>query len=66
MESSDIKWFSRSEKDQEHPLMVFITELENGVFLILSDKGPRLGTIALGIPTPSVKTRINTSSIPIV
>ncbi|MFX1294694.1 MAG: hypothetical protein ACFFD2_07550 [Promethearchaeota archaeon] len=66
MESSEVKWFSRCEKDQEKPLTVFITELENGVFLVISDKGPRLGTIAIGIPTPLVKLRVNISSMPII
>lgn len=66
MEPSDVKWFSRSESNRDKSLTVFITELENGVVLVLSDKGPRLGTIALGLPSPVVKTQIDTSSMPIV
>ena len=38
MKSSEIEWYSRKEKDQKNPITVFITEIENGVFLVLSDK----------------------------
>ena len=63
---SELKWYAWKEKDQENPFVVFITELENGMLIILSDKGARIGTIALGIPSPLVKGRSSTSSMPIV
>ena len=61
-----MKWYSKTEKNQENPLTVYITEIENGVFLVLSDKEARLGTVAIGLPSPQGKTRISTSSMPIV
>ena len=66
MEPSKITWYTKTEKNQETPLTVYITEIENGVFLVLSDKEARLGTIAIGLPSPQGKTRIDTSSMPIV
>ena len=66
MERSKISWYKKTEKNQETPLTIYITEIENGVFLILSDKEARLGTIAIGLPSPQGKTRVSTSSMPIV
>lgn len=66
MGNSEIKWYSRREESEENPLTVYITELENGILLLITDKGPRIGTIAIGIPNPAVKSRAHTSSIPIV
>ena len=66
MRNSEIKWYSRREESEENPLTLYITELENGIFLLITDKGPRIGTIAMGIPNPAVKSRAITSSIPIV
>ncbi len=66
MGKSEIEWYSRREENEENPLTLFITELENGILLLITDKGPRIGTIAVGVPNPAVKSRTNTSSIPIV
>ena len=66
MENHRLNWYSRREENQKDPLQLFITELENGILLIISDKGPRIGTIAMGIPNPKIKSRIDTSSVPIV
>ena len=65
MGNSEIEWYSRREHNEEHPLAIYITELENGIFLVITDKGPRIGTIAMGIPNPVVKSRAETSSVPI-
>ncbi len=61
-----MEWYSRLEKNQKNPLIIFISELENGIILVVSDRGPRLGTIALGVPTLLPHDRINISSMPIV
>ena len=66
MEQAAIVWFSRKEREKENPIEVYITEFMNGLLFILSDKGPRLGTIAIGTPMPLPGDRVNTSSIPIV
>ncbi len=66
MDEEGIKWHWWREKDQKNPLILYLTELENGIILIISDRGVRIGTIAMGIPNSSIKSRINTSSIPIV
>ena len=66
MGNSEIKWYSRREESEENPLTLYITELENGILLLITDKGPRIGTIAMGIPNPAVKGRAIASSIPIV
>ncbi|NVM55075.1 MAG: hypothetical protein HWN66_15325 [Candidatus Helarchaeota archaeon] len=66
MGNNEVEWTVWREENQDNPLELYITELENGMLLIISDKGPRIGTIAMGIPNPSIKSRINTSSIPIV
>ncbi|MHA1276625.1 MAG: hypothetical protein ACTSQI_01255 [Candidatus Helarchaeota archaeon] len=66
MNPSELEWYSRHENIGENPLNIYISELENGVFMVLSDKGARIGTIAIGIPTSSLKNRINISSMPIV
>ena len=66
MANHGLNWYSRREENKEDPLELFITELENGILLIISDKGPRIGTIAMGIPNPKIKSRIDTSSVPIV
>jgi hypothetical protein len=66
MEQAGIVWFSRKEREQENPIEVYISEINNGLIFILSDKGPRLGTIAIGTPMPLPGDRINTASIPIV
>jgi len=59
-------WFSRKEREKENPIEVYISEFTNGLLFILSDKGPRLGTIAIGTPMSLPGDRINTASIPIV
>ena len=66
MGNSEIEWYKRREEKEENPLTVYITELENGILLLITDKGPRIGTIAMGIPNPAVKSRADTSSVPIV
>ena len=66
MEQAGIVWFSRKEKNVENPIEVYISETANGLIFLLSDKGPRLGTIAIGTPTPLLGDRINSASIPIV
>lgn len=66
MEHAGLVWFSRKEKAQDNPIEVHISEITNGLIFILSDKGPRLGTIAIGTPMPLLGDRINTASIPIV
>ncbi|MHA1651074.1 MAG: hypothetical protein ACTSYB_12835 [Candidatus Helarchaeota archaeon] len=66
MEPSELKWYTKTEKDQVNPLIAFITEVENGLFLLISDKAAQLGTIAIGLPTLLGKNGISTSSIPIV
>lgn len=66
MGNSGLKWYSRREEKEKNPLNLFITELENGLIILITDKGPRIGTIAMGIPNPAVKSRTDTSSIPIV
>lgn len=66
MGTAPVEWYSQSEEGTEIPLKLFLTELDNGILLVISDKGPKIGTIAIGIPDPSIKGRINTSSIPIV
>lgn len=66
MEQAAIVWFSRKEREKENPIEVYISEFSNGLLFILSDKGPRLGTISIGTPMPLPGDRINTSSIPIV
>ncbi len=66
MKLSELDWYSRQESVGENPLTAFISELDNGIFMVISDKGARLGTIAIGLPTSSVQNRINTSSMPIV
>jgi len=66
MEYAGLVWFSRKEEAQENPIEVHISEINNGLIFLLSDKGPRLGTIAIGTPVPLPGDRINTASIPIV
>jgi hypothetical protein len=66
MPNPKIEWYSWKEKNQKAPLMAFITELENGILIIISDTGARIGTIAIGTSTQLIESRINTSSIPIV
>jgi len=66
MEQAAMVWFSRKEREKENPIEVYISEFTNGLLFILSDKGPRLGTIAIGTPMSLPGDRINTASIPIV
>jgi hypothetical protein len=66
MKPSELEWYSRQESIDENPLTAFISELENGLFMVISDKGARLGTIAIGLPISSIQNSINTSSMPIV
>ena len=66
MEKKEIEWHSWMEKDQTNPLRLHLTEVENGIFLIISDRGPRIGTIAMGIPNISIKSQIDASSVPLV
>ncbi|MHA1267221.1 MAG: hypothetical protein ACTSRS_18435 [Candidatus Helarchaeota archaeon] len=66
MVSSNLKWLSWREENAEHPLSLYLTEIENGLLLIISDKGPRLGTIAIGTPNLQIKGRTSISSVPIV
>ena len=66
MKPSELEWYFRQESFGENALTAFISELDNGLFMVISDKGARLGTIAIGLPTSSVQSGINTSSMPIV
>ena len=66
MPKPEIEWYVWKEKDQKSPLTVFLTELENGILIIISDTRARIGTVAIGISSQLVESRTNTSSIPIV
>lgn len=66
MAEKTLEWVSWREKTEDKSLTLHISEIENGLFLIISDKGPRIGTIAMGIPSTSVMSRVSTSSVPIV
>ena len=66
MAEKNLEWVSWREETEDKSLTLHISELENGLLLIISDKGPRIGTIAVGTPGISMKKQASTSSVPIV
>ncbi len=66
MDPSKIEWYSRIEENVENPIRINISEFENGVIVVISDAGAKLGTIGIGVPTVVAMNRISTSSMPLV